>query len=117
MRGTPKLREASPTEAYLVHLRYEDGTEAEVDLSYLADLGGVFEPLKDSDYFRRLRIYPEGQTVHWPKCPRTREGEGDASGDSERAHPGAEEELCVQADVAPETLYARARERAIAASS
>ncbi len=29
------------------HLRFEDGLAADVDLSYLLDFGGVFEPLRD----------------------------------------------------------------------
>ena len=115
MRGTPRLLETKPTEGYFVHLRFEDGTEADVDLSYLARLEGVFEPLRDPKYFRRLRIYPEGQTIFWPKCPQTREGEREASGGSERAHPGAEEALSVQADIAPESLYTRARDRSASA--
>ena len=108
-RGTPRLLEATPTDDYVVHLCFEDGTEADVDLRYLAYLDGVFEPLRDPDYFRRLRVYGDGQTIFWPRCPRRQEGEREASGDSGRAHPGAEEAPLVQADIAPETLYAHAR--------
>lgn len=116
MRGTPRLLEAKPIEGYAVHVRFEDGTEADVDLSYLLDYGGVFEPLRDREFFRQLDVYPERQTIFWPKVPRTREGERETSGDSGRAHPGAEEAPCVQADIAPETLYAQARRRATAAA-
>jgi len=84
MRGTPRLLEAKPTEGYAVHVRFEDGTEAEVDLSYLLDYGGVFAPLRDREFFRRLRVYSEGQTIFWPS----------------------------EADIVPETLYAQARRRA-----
>jgi len=108
MRSTPRLLEAVPKRDYTVHLRFEDGTEADVDLGYLAYLDGVFEPLRDPEHFRRLRVYPDGQTIFWPKVPRTREGERETSGDSGRAHPRAEEAPCVQADIAPETLYAHA---------
>jgi hypothetical protein len=31
-----------------------DDTTADVDLSYLLDYGGVFEPLRDPAYFARL---------------------------------------------------------------
>jgi hypothetical protein len=81
VRVTPRLLEATPTEGYLVHVRFEDGTDADIDLGYLAKRGGVFEPLRDPDYFRKLRVYPEGQTIFWPN----------------------------EADIAPETLYARAK--------
>ena len=66
MRGTPFLLEARPIEGYAVYLRFEDGVSAEVDLSYLREYGGVFEPLHDPEFFRQLRIYPEGETIFWP---------------------------------------------------
>lgn len=88
MRSTPMLKNAQPLDDYRVHVRFEDGTAADVDLSYLLEYGGVFEPLRDLDYFRRLRADPEAGTIVWPN----------------------------DADVAPETLYAAARQRATALS-
>jgi len=64
-----------------VFVRFEDGLVAEVDLAYLLDYGGVFEPLRDLGYFRQLRADPEAGTIVWPN----------------------------QADIAPETLYQRAK--------
>ncbi len=84
MRSTPQLIEATPTNGYLVQVRFEDGTESEVDLGYLAHLGGVFEPLRERDFFARLRVDDEGATIIWPN----------------------------EADIAPETLYAHTRHRA-----
>ena len=81
MRSTPLLIEAKPLEGYLVRVRFEDGTSADVDLSYLREYGGVFEPLRDPDYFRQLRADLELGTIVWPN----------------------------EADIAPETLYAHAR--------
>jgi Protein of unknown function (DUF2442) len=75
------LIEAKPTEGYAVHVRFEDSTSADVDLSYLLDYGGVFEPLRDPEYFRKLRADPNAGTIIWPN----------------------------EADIAPETLYARAQ--------
>lgn len=86
MRSTPLLLEAVPLEGYTVHVRFEDGTSAEVDLSYLAAYGGVFEPLRDPEYFRQLRADPEAGTIVWPN----------------------------EADIAPETLYGHAQRRAAA---
>lgn len=71
---------------YTVHVRFEDGMSGDVDLSYLVDYGGVFEPLRDPDYFRQLRADAEAGTIVWPN----------------------------QADIAPETLYARTERRAAA---
>lgn len=87
MRSTPMLIEAKPTEGYAVHVRFEDSTSADVDLSYLLDYGGIFEPLGDPEYFRKLRADPEAGTIVWPS----------------------------EADIAPETLYVRAQHASTAA--
>ena len=71
---------------YSVHVRFEDGLTSDIDLSYLLDYGGVFEPLRDPAYFRQLRADPKAGTIVWPN----------------------------EADIAPETLYAHARRCAAA---
>jgi hypothetical protein len=81
MRSTPLLVKATASDRHMVHVRFEDGLAADVDLSYLLDYGGVFEPLRDPEYFRQLRADSEAGTIVWPN----------------------------QADIAPETLYARAQ--------
>jgi Protein of unknown function (DUF2442) len=78
------LIEAKPTGGYAVHVRFEDSTSADVDLSYLLDYGGVFEPLRDPKYFRKLTVDLDAGTIVWPN----------------------------EADIAPETLYAHAQRRA-----
>jgi hypothetical protein len=83
LRSTPLLIEATATEGYAVHVRFEDSTSADIDLSYLLDYGGVFEPLRDPEYFRQLRADHDAGTIVWPN----------------------------QADIAPETLYAHAQRR------
>ncbi len=83
MRSTPLLLEATPLGGHSVRVRFEDGTQARVDLSYLLEFGGVFEPLRDPEIFRQLRADPEGGTIVWPN----------------------------DADIAPETLYAHACEQ------
>lgn len=80
--------EATAADGHTVHVRFEDGLSADVDLSYLLNYDGVFEPLRDSGYFRQLRADSEAGTIVWPN----------------------------QADIAPETLYAHARRRAAASS-
>ena len=74
------ILEAEPLDGCVVRVRFEDGTAADVDLSYLLAYGGVFEPLRDPDYFRCLRADQEAGTIVWPN----------------------------DADIAPETLYAAA---------
>jgi hypothetical protein len=86
VRSTPILIEAHSLGGHTVHVRFEDGTIADVDLSYLLDYGGVFEPLRDPTYFAQLRADAEAGTIVWPN----------------------------NADIAPETLYAHPRSRAAA---
>lgn len=82
MQGTPLLIEATPiNDSHVVHVQFEDGLAADVDLSYLVDLGGVFEPLKEQEFFVSLRADREAGTIVWPN----------------------------EADIAPESLYRRAK--------
>ena len=61
----------------VVYLRFDDGLSGELDLHEYMGTGPVFDPLKNDDFFRRVRL--EGGTVAWPNG----------------------------ADIAPETLYAK----------
>ena len=88
MRSTPLLIKATPSKGYVVHVRFEDGLATDVDLSYLLDYGGVFEPLRDPEYFRQLRADSEAGTIVWPN----------------------------KADIAPETLYAHAQRQTASTS-
>jgi len=81
MRSTPLLVDAKAGDDHRVYVSFEDGLAAEVDLSYLLDRGGVFEPLRDIGYFRQLRADSEAGTIVWPN----------------------------EADIAPEALYERAK--------
>ena len=54
-----------------------------LDVPYPVDYGGVFEQLRDPEYFRRLRADREAGTIVWPN----------------------------DADIAPESLYAAAQQR------
>jgi hypothetical protein len=67
---------------YLLRLTFDDGTVGDVDLGYLVGRGPVFEPLQDPDFFAQVTVDRELGTIVWPNG----------------------------ADVAPETLYAVARE-------
>lgn len=63
---------------YVLWLKFEDGSEGEVDLSKSLR-GPVFEPLRNIDYFNQVRVDPELGTIVWPNG----------------------------ADIAPETLHER----------
>jgi hypothetical protein len=63
-----------------LRLTFEDSTVGDVDLSE-REWRGVFEPLRDSAYFARVKVDPEAGTITWPNG----------------------------VDMAPEPLYAEAR--------
>jgi hypothetical protein len=45
---------------------YEDGVEGELDLAPHIVFHGVFEPLKDPDYFAQVRVDSDLGSVTWP---------------------------------------------------
>jgi len=64
---------------YVLWVKFEDGTEGEIDLS--SELWGpIFEPVKQPEYFRTVAVAEYG-TIAWPNG----------------------------ADIAPELLYERVR--------
>lgn len=50
---------------YTIWLRFEDGTQGEVDLSGELD-GPIFEPLKEPAVFRQFFVNAETGTIEWP---------------------------------------------------
>jgi hypothetical protein len=63
---------------YVVWLRFQDGTVGEADISR-SFKGPVFEPLRNVEFFKQVRVDAELGTIVWPNG----------------------------ADIAPETLYER----------
>ncbi len=63
-----------------IRLLFDDGTAGDVDFSSM-EWKGVFEPLRDPQYFAMVRVDTEAATIVWPNG----------------------------ADLAPETLYEEAR--------
>jgi Protein of unknown function (DUF2442) len=103
-----RITAAQALRPYWVRLTFSDGAVKEVDFGDLISSGPVFAAIRESDeVFSRVRVNPESGTVEWPRCPRTREGERETSGDSERARPRAEEAPIYQVDFDPDVLYGR----------
>ncbi|HUP49154.1 MAG TPA: DUF2442 domain-containing protein [Thermoanaerobaculia bacterium] len=63
---------------YVLWIKFEDGSEGEVDRK-TSLRGPVFEPLRNVDYFKKVRMDADLGTITWPNG----------------------------ADIAPETLYQR----------
>ena len=66
-----------PVGGHRIWLRFDDGVEGELDLSRVLNLEGVFEPLRDPEFFGCVRVDPEWGTIGWP---------GDIDLDSEMLH-------------------------------
>jgi len=49
---------------YELHLTFEDGSVRRVNLEPYLD-GEIFEPLRDIEYFRTVRLNPELDTIVW----------------------------------------------------
>jgi hypothetical protein len=50
---------------YRLRLLFDDATVGDVDFS-AQEWTGVFEPLRDPEYFARVRVDPEAATIVWP---------------------------------------------------
>jgi len=55
-----------PVGGYRLHLRFDDGTEGEVDVAGLVPFEGVFAALRDRTTFEQVEVNPELGTVCWP---------------------------------------------------
>ena len=62
---TFRIIEATHVRDYVVHLRFADGLEGNVDLESELE-GEIFEPLRDPEFFKQLRVHPELHTITWP---------------------------------------------------
>jgi hypothetical protein len=60
----PPIAEMKYISDYRIWLKFEDGSQGEVDLE--TELWGeVFEPLKDKRFFKRVRLNTELNTIAW----------------------------------------------------
>jgi len=51
---------------YQLRLRFEDNQEGIVDIQQQIKFTGVFEPLKNPEYFAQVKVNPELGTIQWP---------------------------------------------------
>jgi hypothetical protein len=59
------VTDANYVAGYTIRLRFSDGAEGEIDLG--GELHGpVFEPLRNTAFFRRFTVHPELRTLVWP---------------------------------------------------
>ena len=61
----PRLVEARHVRNFVIWVRFDDGTEGDVDLAGKLH-GPVFEPLQDVAYFSSFTLSPDVHTLVWP---------------------------------------------------
>ncbi len=69
---------------FVYHIVFDDGTSGDIDFAEYVARGPVFEPLRDTAFFKKARV--EGGTISWPNG----------------------------ADIAPETLYEKISRQQVA---
>jgi hypothetical protein len=57
--------EVIPQNNYQLYLKFDDGKQGIVDVSQLIAFTGVFQPLKDLEYFKTVKVNPEWGTIYW----------------------------------------------------
>ncbi|MEQ8968897.1 MAG: DUF2442 domain-containing protein [Coleofasciculus sp. C1-SOL-03] len=57
--------DVQPLAGYQLHLRFDDGVEGIVDISQIIEFTGIFTPLKNPDYFAKVRVNHDLGTIQW----------------------------------------------------
>lgn len=57
--------EVQPQKNHQLYLKFEDGKEGIIDINQLIQFTGIFEPLKDLNYFKTVKLNPEWGTIYW----------------------------------------------------
>ena len=70
----PRIAAVRHIESYRLELTFTNGEQAELDFrNRIVGHGGVFIPLKDVEFFKRVQVDPEIGTLVWPNevdfCP------------------------------------------------
>ncbi len=60
-----RIISVKPLEGHNLRLTFNDGLVRDVDISSLLH-GPLGEPLRDLDYFRRVRVDDKARTIVWP---------------------------------------------------
>lgn len=53
------------TGGYRLRLWFKDGTTGDIDMGEIIKFRGVFKPLKDPEYFKKVRVNPELGCIEW----------------------------------------------------
>ncbi len=53
-------------ENYCLEITFENGVEGVMDIMNTVTFDGVFEPFKDENYFRKVKVNLDTGTIEWP---------------------------------------------------
>lgn len=63
----PRITTVRYAQDFRLEITFSNGVRAELDfIRKVVGRGGVFAPLEDLDFFRRVRVDPEIGTLVWP---------------------------------------------------
>lgn len=65
-RELPEVTSVQVADDFRLHVAFSDGLAGDVDVTPLLQAGGVFEPLRDPDFFAQAYVDPAAGTVAWP---------------------------------------------------
>jgi hypothetical protein len=65
MTDTLHIRAAEPVIHGVLKLAWDDGYEGIVDLRGVIADGEIFEPIRDPEAFRQMRVERHGHSVYW----------------------------------------------------
>ncbi|MDB9509222.1 DUF2442 domain-containing protein [Microcystis aeruginosa CS-338/01] len=57
--------EVKPLNNYQLYLKFEDNQEGIINLEEIIEFVGIFQPLKDLDFFKTVKINPDWGTIYW----------------------------------------------------
>ena len=52
-------------ENYQLYLKFEDNQEGIINLEEVIEFVGIFQPLKDLDFFKTVKLNPDWGTIYW----------------------------------------------------
>ena len=54
-----------PLSDHRLQIKFDNGDEGEIDVAAFVPFYGVFEPLRNPDYFRQVTVHPDLGVVCW----------------------------------------------------
>jgi len=58
--------EVQPLKGYRLRIKFSDGVEGIIDIKERTDFEGIFAPLTEEEYFRKVKVNSELGTFEWP---------------------------------------------------